>query len=155
MHQLIRFTPLLLALGVIGCGGTADKPPAFANVSGTVTYNGKPIDKGTITFATDGRPPTVADIVDGKYTGQAMVGKNKVSISAFRKAAKAREMPETAKKQIEAYQKLNKSGGGGTGDEYDPTKEDYIPDEYGKASKQIREVQPSAPNTFDFNIKGT
>ena len=153
MYQFIRFTPLLLAIGVVGCS-PSDKPPAFTNVSGTVTYNGKPLDKGQITFATDGRPPTVADIVDGKYTGQAMVGQNRVQIAAFRKAAKARELPETAKKQVQAYQALNKSGGGGTAAEFDPSMEDYIPEEYGKASKQLRAVEAGAPNTFDFNIKG-
>jgi hypothetical protein len=69
------------------------KAPAYANVSGTVTYNGNPLEEGQITFsvpafATDGAgppPPTVADIVNGKYTLQAIVGTNRVSITAFRK----------------------------------------------------------------------
>ena len=47
-------------------------------MTGTVNYNGKPLQKGTITFATDGRPPTQMDIFDGKYAGQAMVGSNKI-----------------------------------------------------------------------------
>jgi hypothetical protein len=147
----ILLFPILATL--VGCGGGGDQPK-FANVSGTVTYNGKPLEKGQITFSTEGRAPAAADIVDGKYTGQAMVGQNRVAIAAFRKAAKPRVFPEGAQKQIEAYQKLNKSGGGGTDVQFDPSMEDYIPEEYGKNSKQIRVVEAGAPNQFDFNIKG-
>ncbi len=73
MYQLTRFTALAVAIGVVGCG-TQDGAPPYANVSGTVTYNGKPLAKGHITFSTDGRPPAAMDIVDGKFAGQAMVG---------------------------------------------------------------------------------
>ena len=58
MYQLARFSVLAVAIGVVGCG-KGDDAPAYANVSGTVTYNGKPIEKGQITFSTDGRPPTI------------------------------------------------------------------------------------------------
>lgn len=154
MYQLARFTALagVLVLGVVGCGKRDG--PAFANVSGMITYNGKPLEKGQISFQTDGRPPTVADIVDGKYHGQAMIGSNKVAVAAFRKAAKARELPDTAKKQVAAYQALNKSGGGGTATQFDPSMEDYIPDDYGKATKQIRVVEAGGQNQFNFDIKG-
>src|SRR5581483_39375 len=83
MYHLARFAALAVAIGIVGCGKSG--APSYANVSGAVTYNGKPIEKGQITFARDGRPPTQADIVDGKYTGQAMVGSNRVSITAYRK----------------------------------------------------------------------
>src|SRR5437660_8482687 len=99
MYQLARFTALALAIGVVGCGGKGD-PPAYANVSGTVTYNGKPLDKGQITFSTDGRPPTMMDIVDGKFTGQAMIGSNKVQVAAFRKSTTERKIPESAQAQV-------------------------------------------------------
>jgi hypothetical protein len=154
MYQLARFTAVAVAIGVVaGCGKTDG--PAFANVSGTVTYNGTPLAKGQITFQTDGRPPTVTDIVDGKFAGQARVGPNKVSVTAFRKLAKPRTLPESAKKQYQAYRAMNKGGGGGTPDEADPLlTEDYIPAEWGKESKQIRVVEAGAPNTFEFLIKG-
>jgi hypothetical protein len=153
MYHLARFTALAVAIGLVaGCGKSG--APAYANVSGTVTYNGKPLEKGQITFQTDGRPPTVADVVDGKFSGQAMVGSNKVSVSAFRKAAKPRALPTTAKKQVAAYQAMNKGGGGGSSVEYDPTMEDYIPDEWGKGSKQVRVVEAGSPNNFEFIIKG-
>ena len=156
MYHFARFTALSVALavaiGVVGCNKNA--APAFANVSGTVTYNGKPLEKGQITFSTDGRPPTVAEIVNGKFSGQAMIGSNKVAVAAFRMAAKERKMPEGAEKQIKAYQAMNKGGGGGTSAQFDPMMEDYIPDDWGKESKQIRVIEAGAPNTFQFDIKG-
>jgi hypothetical protein len=154
MCQLARFTALAVAIGVVtGCGG--DRPPAYANVSGTVSYNGQPLPKGQITFSTDGRPPTMMDIADGKFAGQAMVGSNKIMISAFRKSNKERYIPETAKKQYQAYQAMNKGGGGGgTTEVFDPTMEDYIPDEWGRGSKHFRVVEAGAPNNFQFDIKG-
>ena len=153
MHTLLRLTALALAIGLVGCA--KGKAPSYANISGTVTYNGKPIEKGQITFNFDGRPPTVADIVDGKYTGQAMVGANKISIVAYRKAAKARELPPGAQKQVQAYMQMNKGGDGGKAESSDLSMEDYIPDDYGKNSRQTRVVEAGVQNTFDFNIKGS
>jgi len=154
MHQLIKFTALAFAIGVVGCGPKTGGP-AYANVSGTVTYNGKPLEKGQISFSTDGRPPTEANIVDGKYSGQAMIGTNKVAIAAFRKSATERKLPtESAQKQMEGYRAMNKGGGGGKMEQFDPSMEDYIPVEYGRESKQIRVVEAGGQNKFDFDIKG-
>jgi hypothetical protein len=153
MNLLAKLSALAVAIGVVGCGKQDGAPP-YANVSGTVTYNGKPLPKGQITFSTDGRPPTAMDIVDGKFAGQAMVGSNKISVAAYRKAARERTLPETAQKQVKAYQAMNKGGGGGTSEQFDPTMEDYIPDEWSKASKHIRVVEAGAQNTFQFDIRG-
>lgn len=149
MCQLAKLIGLAAAIGLLGCA--QENKPSFANVSGTVTYNGQPIGKGQITFSNDGRPPTVADIVDGKYTGQAMIGSNKVTISAFRKAAKERVLPPQVQEQVRVYTAMNK---GQTGEAFDLSMEDYIPDEWGKKTTQVRVVEAGAPNTFDFIIKG-
>jgi hypothetical protein len=151
MNQLARFTALAVAIGVVGC--KKDGAPSYANVSGTVMYNSKPLEKGQITFSTDGRPPTMMEIVDGKFSGQAMIGSNKVQVSAFRKASKERVIPESAKKQYEAYRAINK-GGADKSETFDPTMEDYIPAEWGRESKQVRVVEAGAPNNFEFDIKG-
>ncbi len=82
------------------------------------------------------------------------VGSNKVSVAAFRKATKERALPPTAQKQVKAYMELNKSGGGGTQEQFDPLMEDYIPEEWGRASKHMRVVEAGAPNTFQFDIRG-
>ena len=149
MHQLAKFAALAVAVGAVAGCGKNDGAPAYANVSGTVTYNGQPLPKGEITFSTDGRPPTVMDIADGKF-----VGSNRVSVSAFRKATKERKVPETAQKQIAAYQQMYKSPGGSLPDAADPSLEDYIPEDWGRESKQIRVVEPGSGNNFQFDIKG-
>ena len=83
-----------------------------------------------------------------------MIGSNKIQVAAFRKSTTERKLPETAKKQIQAYQALNKSGGGGTAEAFDPSNEDYIPPEWGKETKQIRVVEAGSGNNFQFDIKG-
>jgi hypothetical protein len=153
MYQLARFTGLAVAIGLVGCGKN-DGAPSYANVSGSVTYNGKPLDKGQISFSTDGRPPSTMDIIDGHFEGQAMIGSNKIAVSAYRKSNRERKLPETAKKQIAAYQAMNKGGGGGSSPAFDPSMEDYIPDEWGKDSKHYRVVEAGSANNFKFDIRG-
>lgn len=85
--NLGRVHALLACLALVGCGSGG---PAMGRVSGTVTYQGKPIPKGTVTFIpTDGtRPSATGTINDGAYTLQttepgdgAVVGGYKVAIS--------------------------------------------------------------------------
>ena len=71
-----------------GCGSSG---PERAVVSGEVTYNGQPVEKGTIRFLpTKGTetPPWGAHIVDGKYKaygkGGVPVGTHKVEILGYR-----------------------------------------------------------------------
>jgi len=75
------------ALAATGCGSGG---PTMGRVSGTVTFQGKPVEKGTVTFiSTDGeRPNATGDIKGGSYTLQttepgdgAVVGDYKVIIS--------------------------------------------------------------------------
>src|SRR5262245_12804781 len=132
MNRPLRYLLLFLHLAtVVGCQ-RGDKP-TYANVKGSVMFNGKPIDKGQITFALEGRPPSTMDIVDGKFAGQAMVGSNKVSVSARRKSATA-SLPKSADVQIKGYQakfKANPGEVGGPPIDYDPTMVEYIPPEWG------------------------
>lgn len=66
---------LLLSLVVLaGCGGAASGPARFA-VSGSVTYDGKPLPGGAISMEPAERGPSAsAVIVDGKYTIPASDG---------------------------------------------------------------------------------
>ncbi len=65
-----------------GCGEGADKGPKRYHVSGTVTFEGKPVPFGTIMFTPDSKkgnkgPQGVAKIVDGKFdtaNGHGIVG---------------------------------------------------------------------------------
>jgi len=61
-----------------GCGSKA-------TITGTVTYQGKPIPQGYIVFYPDsGARPVNAPIIDGKYTAeQVPTGPAKVSITSL------------------------------------------------------------------------
>jgi hypothetical protein len=56
---------LLPAAFLVGCGGDPGKP-RLGRVSGTVTYNGKPVTKGVVSFIPAGGP--------GIATGQSATG---------------------------------------------------------------------------------
>ncbi|MBN1395249.1 MAG: hypothetical protein JW959_09515 [Pirellulales bacterium] len=81
---------VVLGLFLNGCG---ESRPNTASVSGKVTYQGKPVTTGRITFyPVDGSRPAMAAInEDGTYTlttfdkgDGAMLGKHKVTIKSTR-----------------------------------------------------------------------
>jgi hypothetical protein len=133
---------------VVGCGDRQ----GYAKVKGTVTFNGKPLDKGEVIFAVDGKPASVIDVIDGQFAGQALIGSNKVSVSARKKSATPTVFPKEALAMKKAYQAQGK-GTDSTGDA-DHGTVDYIPPEWGSASKKVFVVEAGAANEFDFNIKG-
>jgi hypothetical protein len=79
-----RLVPALVLLA--GCSGG----PKLAQVAGTVTLDGKPLPRGTLTFETPGQRPATATVVDGRITeattfapGDGVpVGRHKVAVSA-------------------------------------------------------------------------
>jgi len=85
-NQWVRATHRLFAvlasgcllLSACGCG------PATGTVSGNVTIDGQPLDKGVISFAAaEGTAqPATADIANGHYQATMQVGKKYVQISA-------------------------------------------------------------------------
>jgi hypothetical protein len=153
MNRPLGYILILFLVTVVGCQG--DKPK-YANVKGKVNFNGKPIEKGQITFAMEGRTPKTMQIVDGTFNGQAMVGSNKVSISAMKKAANAPKLSGSAQAQAKGYQQKFRdqpNQGGGSPDEFDTGMVDYIPPEWGAQSKEMRVVEAGASNEFEFDIK--
>jgi hypothetical protein len=135
---------------VVGCHSERS---TYAKVKGTVTLNGKPLDKGEITFTLVGKPPTFIDVVDGKFSGQAIVGSNTISVSAKRKSGVAPRLPKEAIAQRKAYREKGVSQGGADPNaNFDSTMIDLIPPEWGAASKQVRVVEAGAANDFDFSI---
>jgi len=134
VKQILSATGLLVAICVnLGCSGNSVDPVKRVKVSGTVTLDGKKVSAGNITFdAQNGQPPASLNILDGKYEGLAPVGKNKVMITATRKAS-ARE----------------KKASDGPG--YDPNAdENYLPSRYNTDSTITREVTEAGPNEFNF-----
>ena len=93
MRVLIRSVPVCLLIGILGCGSSSSVKPSFekvAPVSGTLTYQGKPLENYQVTFLpTDGRRPGVGltdaagkfklgtnDLADG-----APLGTNQVAVN--------------------------------------------------------------------------
>ncbi|MCC9608667.1 hypothetical protein LOC68_09120 [Blastopirellula sp. JC732] len=80
-----------LMIALVGCGA---RGPEMGDVMGTVTYKGKPLGTGTITFVpeTDGLPMGYAKIgADGTYEGYTdefgkgvPIGKHRVMIMAVK-----------------------------------------------------------------------
>jgi hypothetical protein len=138
---------------LLGCD-SGPKAPKRAGVSGVVNYNGKPVETGKITFSTDGRPPLSLDIVNGKFSGLAMVGLNKIQISAMKKGSGEKKLPMGAQAQIKGYMAKEKGSFGGFPADFDPDAVDYIPPEWGVASQNTREVADGADNQYIFEIKG-
>ena len=139
-------TLLLLAFMaalVGGCGG--ERGPERVVVSGTVTYQGKPIPDGTIRFApaAGAAVPTIgATIVAGKYRvdakGGVPVGTFIVQIEAYRSFADAPQ-PDTASPAPPKKFEI---------------RDQYIPDKF-NANSGLKVVVPSGSNqiTKDFDLK--
>jgi hypothetical protein len=141
---------IVLIATIVGCGGNKS---TYAKVKGTVTLNGKPLDKGEIAFTLVGKPPTFMNVVDGKFSGQAIVGSNTISISAKRKSGVAPKLPKEAMAQMKAYREKGVSQGGADPNaNFDSTMIDLIPQEWGASSKQVRVVELGAANDFEFDI---
>jgi hypothetical protein len=122
-----RFTTLALLLALLaaaaGCGRGGK-----AEVTGTVKFNGRPVEDGDIVFLPlDGQAPDAGKIKDGKFRLQARAGKNKVQIRA------ARAAPGKPDRLM------------------GPTKVGYIPAKYNTSTTLEKEVGPSA-NELNFDL---
>jgi hypothetical protein len=129
----------LLAVSLAGCGGGAgDGLPRHA-VSGAVTLDGRPMDRGTIQFLPDAPDlPTAAlvDVQGGKFTvtrDRGLVpGRYKVLVSCTDAGATVK--PDALP--------------GMTG----PPAKELLPARYNVESTLNAEVKDGAPNTFDFPL---
>lgn len=136
----------LLAVGVLlaafsGCRST-DGPPR-ASISGKVTFDGKPVEEGSIVFIpTEGTtgPSSGGQIKQGVYTVGAelgpVVGTNRVEITAFHLTG--RKLPAGSP-----------SPPGTMVDEILP----YIPPQYNRDSTLKIEIKPGDNAGTDFDLK--
>jgi hypothetical protein len=117
-------------LPLAGCGGNGLK-----KIHGTVTYRGKPIDKGRITFLyPDGNGPSAAiPIVHGKYELPVSLGRKLVQIEGYKVIGQR------------PYNPYNPNG---------PKVDDqvpFVPERYNAKSELFREI--TADNsTYDFHL---
>ncbi len=119
-----------IALGFLsGCSGSKAKP---VPVSGTINLNGKALSEGSITLAGEGGAiPETFEVKDGKFAGEALPGKKRVEIRAYR-PGKATKMGNEV---IEA------------------TPENYLPSQYNTESNISAEVGASGLNPSTFEVK--
>lgn len=107
MYRPLRISAgsLVLAMVALGCGS---KEPPRANVSGKVTFNGKMVTQGSVTFVSeDGTATDSGSIVDGVYKlTRAPIGKVKVGIVTPSNAG----MKQAMKQKVEGK---SFEGGGG------------------------------------------
>jgi hypothetical protein len=137
MHKVrqSRFCLLLLLPVLIGCGG-----PSRLNVEGTVTLDGKPLEKGAIQFCPQtGTPgPTAGgDVVGGAFAIPAsqgpLAGKFSVQITATGPTGR-KVFDERSRGMIEEYAQ-------------------YIPAKYNTHSELQVDVAAKQKNRFEFAIK--
>jgi hypothetical protein len=83
MKTMLWCCPALLAIAVFGCRGRGIPLPT-APVSGKVTYQGKPLGFGRVTFFHPSGHAAGADIAaDGAFTVNAYQGANNVSVECY------------------------------------------------------------------------
>ena len=84
---LASCTVLALVL-VIGCTSPPKGAAPAAKVSGIIKMDQKPVPTGELHFSVPGYPPTLVEIKDGNFSGDAPIGKNKVEFIIFAETPK-------------------------------------------------------------------
>lgn len=121
-------------IALIGCG--KESGPEKVSVSGTVSFDGTPVEDGEIIFEpTDGRTPFAGKITAGKFSTMVLPGEHKVRITA------TRDDPSKTIPGIEPGTTVK-------------AKKQYIPVNYNKTTELIRNVgDDGAEFTFDLKPK--
>ena len=99
MKRILTLCLASLLIFAAGCSGNAR--PKTAPVSGTVTFQGKPLERGTIVFDVEGMPGSKASIIDGKIVDPTTykkgdgipVGKAKIAVYATKAAESPASKP--------------------------------------------------------------
>ena len=128
MRLCLKLCVLSLTLAVLhGCGGS-DEIEKF-QVTGTVTYQGKPIEKGSITFdpADNQGISAMGGIENGQYTAEVPPGEKIIRISAVRVTDEKDEYGEAIT-------------------------ETYIPAKWNQDSQLKKTVKPGEENKFDLAL---
>jgi len=128
--------PVLLLLA--GCGHSG---PATFPVTGTVTYQGKPLPLGTVMFVAEDGPPSQPAPIDahGVYRLEAVAGKHAVQVIAV--------PPRPGRPDPSADGGIDYTGS--------PEVESLIPAKYNRYHTSGIEVvvQPNAENTIDIQLE--
>jgi hypothetical protein len=78
----IAYVTLLLMAGVcfVGCAAQNAPAPAVAQVKGSVTLDGKPMQSGEVRFGVPGQEAKICEIKNGSFAGEVYTGKNQVDV---------------------------------------------------------------------------
>ena len=157
--NLIAFA--LVAVFTIGCGGNKGKLDTV-EVSGTITYKGKPVEGATVVFESgEGAAGNTEGTTDGtgKYVFKASLGKNKVSVSKVAGGGG----PKTPDEAMQGMMGQTKQGGGGGGGDSSQGNMKYgensheLPQKYAqpRTSGLTASVTSNAKsNVFNFKLEG-
>lgn len=138
----------LVLVGVIltqltGCGGPAGPKRDYADVTGTVKYNGKPVSKGTVIFQPASGAPVVGDLKDdGTYSLKGVIGPNTVMINNPVPPPPGKGGDDiAANKAAQAdYDKALKAA-------------KIVPDKYSSANSGLKFEVKAGPNKADFELQ--
>ena len=145
-HSSITVVGLLAVVGLMACSGCRAKHPETAPVSGHITFQGKPVVEGTITFQpAHGRPAMGTIGADGSYRlttfengDGAPPGKYTVTIEA--RHVTAPPAPKSMKDEVNVP--------------FGKTKIEWlVPEKYSRLdSTPLNAEVVRGPNTIDFNL---
>lgn len=130
---LLFFSALILH----GCGSSGPPEPERAVVTGTVKFEGEPVQTGNISFIPEQGPVALGPVSDGLYQidskGGVPVGKCKVEIYAFK---------ETGEEMVV-----------GAGGKTEKVTRQIIPPKYNATSTISVSINSGEENHHDFDLK--
>jgi hypothetical protein len=131
-----RLRLAVCGLAALACVGGCSRGGGLTEIGGTVSYDGQPVKKGTITFvAANGSGPTAAaTIVGGKYSLKVATGVKTVRIEGYKVVGQRHYSPNNPNSPMVDVQ------------------EQFLPDRYNKKSELTREITPSL-RTCDFVLE--
>jgi hypothetical protein len=145
-----------LALFSVGCGGPAGPVEPQAQVSGTVTNNGKPVTLGSlVVFFNSEKGLTLSGALDslGNYSLTAADPKVGVPAGRWQVSIKPPAAPVVEMGNSPDYMKMMQGGGPKSVAASKPATAADIPEKFNdpKTSGLVFEVKPG-PNNFSFDL---
>src|SRR5688572_29485795 len=132
-----RIAPWSLCVAVVISFAACGESSNLAEVTGSVSIDGRAVEKGSITFIpADGQGPTTgAEIVAGKYTSDAPLGVSKVEIRVPRVIGK-KKLYETADSPLQEIM------------------EEVLPEKYNEKTELRLDAKPGRnEQNWDLRIK--
>ena len=128
----LQFFALWSVCGLAGC---SESGPEFFQVTGTVTFDAKPLSAGDIIFLPNDPTQTATGgtITDGKYSVKALAGEYRVQINA------SREVPGKKVKGVDGKDV--------------PIFQNYVPKRYNEKTELTAKVLSSASSDVNFDLK--